>query len=153
MIRIPLTRIIAIWALTGIGTKAGLAVPDLMEIFQNAAPGDQIRWKVTYVLRMIGSNAAPAIPQLKEAFEKETNSSLRGRLASCLYTIDPKQTYAFDYLIGILTNDATSKQIGIAADGLSDIGTNAKIAISILLNASKTTNCDLDAIRRSSHRV
>jgi len=131
--------------LAGIGPKASLALPDLMEVFQNAKPGDRIRRRVLYVLEGIGSNAAPAVPQLKEAFDKETDWRARGSLAFCLYKIDPRQAYAIDYLVGLLTNDATPRQISFGASRLDDIGPNARFAIPALLNALKTTNCDYGA--------
>ena len=61
---------ISLAVLGGFGSKASLALPELMDVFEKAPPGDPIRWKVTFVLEQIGSNAAPAILPLKEAFEK-----------------------------------------------------------------------------------
>ncbi len=65
-----LARNLAISGLGDFGPNASLAVPGLMDVFENAPPGDRIRWKVVFVLGLIGSNAAPAAPKLKEAFER-----------------------------------------------------------------------------------
>jgi HEAT repeat protein len=136
---------IAIAVLADFGPKATPALPDLMDVFEKAPSGDRIRWRVIFALGLIGSNAAPAIPQLREAFEREPDSLKRGALASCLFKIDAGQTYAFDYLIGILTNNPTSRQIDMMASRLAEIGPNAKSSIPALLNALKTTNCDTPA--------
>jgi HEAT repeat protein len=122
------------------GPKAGPAVPDLMAVFQNAAPGDRIRRRVALIVELIGSNAAPAVPQLKAAFDTETDWRVRAPIAACLCKIDPSQTYALDYLLGMMTNNASSREISFAASRLGEIGPSAKSAIPALLITLETNN-------------
>jgi HEAT repeat protein len=146
-------RSIALFGLADFGPKASPALPDLLRVLEGASSADP---EVINVLECIGSNAIPAIPRLKLDFENETNWSVRCDLASCLFKIDSKQIYALDYLIGVLTNDATSKRISKAADSLSEIGPNAKASIPALLDVLKATNWNFGAeapVMRALRRV
>jgi HEAT repeat protein len=138
---------LAFEGLADFGPKASLAVPDLMTVFSEALPGDHSCREAEWVLGMVGSNAAPAIPLLKEAFEKDPDWRMQSFYASSICKIDPSQKFAFDFLIGALTNNPTSDQIESVAFRLASIGPNARFSIPSLINALTNTNCDALATR------
>jgi hypothetical protein len=139
--------------LADFGPKASPAVPDLMTVVREALPGDRSRWQAALVLGMVGSNAAPAIPLLKEAFEKEPDWNLRSSYASIICKIDPSQKFAFDFLIGALTNDATSDHIESAAVNLASVGPSARFSIPLLINVLTNANCSDSAISAVLHAL
>ncbi len=110
-----------------------------MKVLQDLASTNLIRLDFEWALANIGSNAAPAIPLLGDMFDKETNMFQRSVIAATLFRIDTRQTQAFAFLTNNLTS-RDDRNITIVAWRLGAIGSNAKAAIPLLLDAFTTTN-------------
>jgi HEAT repeat protein len=131
----PRSRILALQSLKWLGPKAGAAVPRLTELLQaEESRSNHLYQGIAYALGAIGSNAAPAIPALKKLFNTETNQDARTAMAMGLCQIDGRQEEALAFLVGLLKSPTSTKQ-ELAARYLGQLGPNASVAISALLDA------------------
>ncbi len=71
-----------------VGSMGGLAVPKLIDTFENNTGGPRIR--AAFVLASIGADAAPAIPTIQKAMADES-PAMQVRLAGVLNQIDPQR--------------------------------------------------------------
>ena len=136
------TQFHALEGISRLGTEAAGAVPDLMEIIQTSSRNNPVVFESENVLGMMGSNAYPALPLLKNLFGQETNIYNRFNLATALCMIDSQQTEAFNFLTSNLTNWDNESLIRSTAWRLSLLGPAAQPAIPTLVTALSATNAE-----------
>jgi len=121
---------LATLSLDRLGSAAGSAVTDLVEFVRTNS--FQPTYYACRALARIGPAASNAIPVLKAKLAVETNAMRQVSIAVALVCIDSHQAEA----MGVLeTQLADTNTPGKAIYALSDIGTNAKPALPLLLTA------------------
>ncbi len=135
------SRRLAIQSLGWIGPQAEAAVPDLIELLNEAPDTNYLAANVAVALGKIGSpKAAPAVPAVKKLFEQEKNWNSRGNLGVTLMRLDPTQTEVLNFLMEGVTNHHPAKERWMAANYLGRIGPAARPAVPILIKALEQTN-------------